>query len=169
MEKQTKNIITREWIEKELRFYNTADIKSMLVICVVTAPIFLPITVVVVVYGTLSFFEGLFVKIVFSVFFGGLISSAFWIPFSWLLVCLIKRRMILRGEFDVVVREVLYKSERLVHRHLEELLHFQGFKEISVGHTAFQLASSGDLYYIVHYKNKNSIALCYSVKMYELQ
>ena len=27
MEKQTKNIITREWIEKELWFYNTADLK----------------------------------------------------------------------------------------------------------------------------------------------
>ena len=48
MEKQTKNEITREFIEKELRFYNTADIRSTLVLCGGLSLFFVPLTIGVV-------------------------------------------------------------------------------------------------------------------------
>lgn len=167
MEKQTKNIITRELIEKELRFYNTADIKSALVMLGPVSLFFLPITVGFM-YGILSSIkiENILFKVVLALLVGSITSSPIWLYLVSLRTALAERRLLLRGEFDVVVREVLYKSEKIVHRHTEEFLHFNDFKEISVDHTTFQLASQGDIFYIVHYKSKNYIKLLYSDKMY---
>ena len=77
--------------------------------------------------------------------------------------------MLARGDFDIVTRDVSYKSEEMVQRRLENYLHFCEFNKISVGHTTFQLASAGDTFYIVHYKAKKDIKLLYSAKMYEYQ
>lgn len=168
MEKQTKNIITREWIEKELRFYNTADIKSRLVLCSVFTVIFLPITIALV-YGITKSFNIVLAEIVLSIFIGGITSSPIWGFFLLIRNALCERKMLARGEFDIVTCDVSYKSQEMVHRHMEEYLHFCGFNKISVGHTTFQLASAGDTFYIVHYKGKKDIKLFYSAKMYALQ
>ena len=168
MKKQTKNIITREWIEKELRFYNTADIKSRLVLCGVFTVILLPITIALI-YGILLSLDNVLVKIVLSIFIGGIVSSPIWLFFLLTREALCERKMLARGDFDIVTRDVSYKSEEIVHRHIEEFLHFCEFDKISVGHTTFQLASVGDEFYIVHYKGKKDIKLFYSAKMYDLQ
>ncbi|MBR2033900.1 MAG: hypothetical protein IKA46_07190 [Clostridia bacterium] len=168
MQKQTKNIITRDFIEKELRFYNTADIKSTLVVCSIFALTFLPLTVGII-YGILSLFENILIKIVLSVIVGGITSEPLWFNLLELRRALSKRKLLACGDFDIVTRDVSYKSEELVHRHIEEYLHFCDFNKISVGHTIFQLSSVGDTFYIVHYKAKKDIKLLYSAKMYELQ
>ena len=82
---------------------------------------------------------------------------------------LLERKTLLRGEFDIVTREVLYKREKRVQRHTEECLKFDDFKEISVTHTAYELASAGDAFYIVHYKAKKRIKLLYSARAYDYQ
>ena len=166
MQKQTKNIITREWVEKELRFYNTADIRSCLVVCSSVALVFIPLTVLCV-YGTSLFFKNIFVKILSCILIGVLISCPVWLNLLSLRGFLAEKKRLANGDFEIVTREVLYKSEKLVHRHIEEFLHFKDFKEISVGHTDFQLASAGDLFYLIHYKGEKSISLFYSCKMYE--
>ena len=168
MEKQTKNIITCEWIKKELRFYNTADIKSRLVLCGIFTVIFLPITIALI-YGILMSFDNVLVKIVLSIFMGGITSSPIWLFFLLIQNALCERKMLARGDFDIVTCDVSYKSEEMVHRHMEEYLYFSGFNKKSVGHTTFQLTSAGDTFYIVHYKDKKDIKLFYSTKMYELQ
>ena len=168
MEKQTKNIITRDFIEKELRFYNTADIKSRLVLCSIFTVILLPITITSI-YMISGAFDNTLAEIILSIVIGGIISSPIWGLLLVIISALYERRMLARGDFDIVTREVSYKSEELVHRHLEECLHFRGFNKISVGHTTFQLASAGDTFYIVHYKAKKDIKLLYAAKMYELQ
>ena len=168
MPRQTKNVITRAFIEKELRFYNTADIKSALVSFGVLTPIFLPITIGIT-YGILSFLKNVLIKIVLSVMVGGLTSVPIWINLLALFRALSERNLLIRGDVDIVTRDVSYKSEQLIHRHIEEYLHFHDFKEVSVEHTVFLLASAGDTFYIVHYKAKKDIKLLYSTKMYELQ
>ncbi|MBR2479041.1 MAG: hypothetical protein IKB47_01380 [Clostridia bacterium] len=155
MQKQTKNIITRDYIEKELRFYNTADIKSSLVLCGVFALIFLPLTVGVI-YGILSMFENTLIKIILSVIMGGITSAPIWLNFLGLLCALSERNLLVCGDFDIVTRDVSYKSEEMVHRRMVEYLHFCEFNKISVGHTIFQLSSAGDTFYIVHYKEKKT-------------
>jgi hypothetical protein len=168
MEKQAKNIITREFIEKELRFYNTADIKSTLVFCGAFALVFLPLTVGII-YGILSLLENMLIKIVLSVILGGITSAPIWLTLLGLRSALSERKLLICGDFDIVTRDVSYKSEKVVHRHMEEYLHFRDFNEISVGHTIFQLASAGDMFYIIHYKAIKDIKLLYSTKMYEFQ
>lgn len=75
--------------------------------------------------------------------------------------------MIQNGMFEIVSREVLYKIEKPVRRHMEEFLGFDGFGDVLVGHTDYQLAAAGDLFYIVRYQGKNKVRLLYSAKMYE--
>lgn len=166
MEKQTKNIITREWVEKELRFFNTARIKSTLVAVGIPSLLFLPFAFAVVRYFFTTY-DKLWFEILMAVIFGGLLTLPTWICLSVILKCLSEKKMIDRGEFDVVKLELQYKSERRVRRSYEELLHFGGFKAESVGHTTYQLASAGDEFYIVHYSGNDEIVLLYSAKMYE--
>ena len=166
MEKQTKNIINREWVEKELRFYNAADIKSPLVLCGALSLFFLPLTVGIV-YGILSIFENVLLKVVLSFITATVTSAPIWINLLSLRGPLSERKLLSRGEFEIVTREVLYKSEKVVNRHTEKILTFNDFDEISVANTTFQGASEGDVFYIVHYKTKKCIKLLYSAKMYE--
>ena len=168
MEKQTKNLITREWVEKELRFGNTADIRSALVLCGAFSFFFLPLTVGVV-YGICVSLEPVLLKIIFSVLVGAVTSAPIWLMLFGLWKALAERNLLQRGDFEVVTREVSYKSEKAVHRHMEEYLHFSGFQERSVGHTDYQLASQGDEFYIVHYCGKGEIKLFYPTKTYELK
>ena len=166
MEKQTKNQINRAFVEKELRFYNTADIRCSLVLCAAWSLIFLPITWLCVWY-TLTQIDNPLLKIaMFSV--GTVIfSSPIWLNILMLVKCLLERKKLKNGEFDVVVRRVISKDEKIVHRHMEEFLTFDGFAELSVGHTTYELATYGDVFYLVHYCGKNKIKLLYPEKMYE--
>jgi len=163
-----KILITRDFAEKELRLYNSADIKSTLVLCGIFTLFFLPLTVGVI-YGILSVFENPLFKIVLSVIMGGITSSPIWLNLLRLFCALSERKLLVCGDFDIATRDVSYKSEKMVHRHMEEYLHFCDFNKISVEHSIFQLSSAGDTFYIVHYKAKKDIKLLYSTKMYELQ
>ncbi|MBE6577960.1 MAG: hypothetical protein E7653_07500 [Ruminococcaceae bacterium] len=166
MEKQTKNIITREWVEKELRFYNKADIRSTLFLMGVFFVLFIPLAAVAV-SGVVQLVEKVWLEIVLSVLFAGFMYIPVWAHLFVLTKFLRERKLLLCGDFDIVTRAVSYKSEKLTRRNTEELLHFSGFKEISVGHTEYQLASQGDEFYIVHYKGSDAVKLLYSSKMYE--
>lgn len=129
-------------------------------------PIFLLFAVLSVYCVRLSV-ENTLLKIVCSVIAGGITSAPIWIILIVLRNAFAERKMLQRGEFDIVTREVLYKSERIVHRHIKEFLHFKDFQGVPVSHTVYQLASVGDTFYIIHYKTKKHIKLLYSAKMYE--
>lgn len=170
MAKETKNVITREWIEKELRFYNTADIRSCTLLFVVFSLIFIPIGLLAV-NGVASEFKPVLIKIVLWVVLTPLVSAPSWISLLSLYKCFKERALIQKGDFEIVVKELSHKSEKLVYRNrrtrMEEVLHFADFKPISVGHTRYQLSSRGDEFYIVHYKGSNRIKFFYPLKMYE--
>ncbi len=166
MDKQTKNIISRECVEKELRFYNTADIRSILVLCGALSLFFLPLTIGIV-YAICALIENILLKIVFSAIIGAITSAPIWINLLRLRGSLTERKLLKNGDFDIVIRDVRYKSKKIGRWHIEEYLHFDDFKKRSVEHATFELASQGDEFYLVHYKTKNSIKLIYSTKMYE--
>ena len=168
MEKQTKNEITREFIEKELRFYNTADIRSILVLCGVLSLFFVPLTIGVV-YGFFALLENVYLKILLSVLVGGLTSAPVWINLLSLKTSLTERKLLQNGDFDIAVCEVQYKDEKSVYRHTEKFLHFVGFKEVSVGNVDYDLTSQGDKFYLIHYKGLTDIKFIYSLKMYVLK
>ena len=168
MKKQTKNVITREFIEKELRFYNTADIRSTLVLCGALLLIFGPFTLGVI-YGFFTLLKTTWLKILFSVLVGALTSAPVWLNLLSLRTSLKKRKLLRNGDFDITVCEVQYKDEKPVQRHTEKFLHFVGFKEKSVGNVDYDLTAQGDEFYIIHYKGHTDIELVYSLKMYVLK
>lgn len=166
MQKQTKNELTRELLEKELRFYNTADIRSTLLWGGILALFFVPITIGFVRWIP-SQVNSAFLAAVLCIAGGVLASYPVWVYVLSLARSLRERKMLSGGDFDVTVRALSYKSEKMVNQHLREYLHFEGFKAISVPHVMFQMASVDDEYYIVYYRTKNIIKLLYPTKIYE--
>ena len=164
--KQTKNIITRDWVVKELQFYNTADIRSILLLLIPITALFLPATVGAV-NAILTSVKIVWLSAVLGILVGGLMSSPIWLLLFSLKKSLAEKKMLNHGDFEIVTREMMYKSEELVRRRIVENLHFKDFNKISVGHTAYQLAAAGDEYYIVHYKGSKTVKLFYSTKMYD--
>ena len=67
MQKQTKNIITREWLEKELYFYNTAALRTHAVICATVSFLLLPIIILCVVGLCNSIYNVFFKLLLFKV------------------------------------------------------------------------------------------------------
>lgn len=166
MPKPTKNIIDRSFIEKELGFCNSANIKACLVMCAILSVLCVPLTVGTV-YTAATLPKALLFKILLSILLGALTALPIFLAFANLGLLLSRRRMLKRGAFEVSSRGLSYKGDKLVRRHTEEFFRFKDFKDIVVNHTTFQLASVGDTFYIVHYKEKREIELLYSEKMYE--
>lgn len=169
MEKQTKNIITREWVTNELRFYNKADIKAGLVLfCMFALIVVLIVTPCVL--AILSQSEDIFAEVITLIIPCLIIVIPAVMFLRGLCVAFSEKKLLNNGDFDIEVCELQYKDEKMMGfgmRNLKEFLHFEGFKGVMVDHTQFQLATMGDEYYIVHYRNKKDIKLFYSLKMYE--
>ncbi len=160
VEKQTKNIITREWVGKELLFYNTASIKHTAV-C---------LAAVILLFGVFSLLTS-----AFSYEMAIVSCLVGCIPMIVILVLLIRllkeRKQLKNGGFEIVICPLLYKEEKLVrsgrsHR-MQEMFHFEGFNEVWANHTEYQLASMDDEFYIVHYKGSKEARMVYPLKMYE--
>lgn len=166
MKKETKNIITREFIEKELRFFNTAETRSTIGLCGSLSLFLLPLTLVAI-YVICYIIENIWLRLLLSALAAMFINAALLVN-AWKLRNLMKDKKALeRGEFDIVTRKVITKSERMDSHSTNEFLHFNDLKEVAVGHTVFQLACEGDEFYIVYYKNQDSIELLYPAVMYE--
>lgn len=157
MAKQTKNKITREFVLKELLFYNGAKMKSGFVMLGVFALVWVPAVIgFVLTVGKAQCF-----------LWGGLFLLAAYVPVYTLIRCFLDRAALKRDSFDVFVREVSYKSEELLNRRLVEYLHFPDFNKVSPGHTVYQLADVGDAFYLVVYRSGKEVVLLYHTDMYE--
>lgn len=171
MEKQTKNIITREKIEKEFLFDNTAALKHTAV-C---------LAAVILACGFMSAcFLGLFfptdlagLNIVILIFFLGVVCAPVWGISVILIRTLIERKHLCNGELEIVIRPLLYKDEKLVrsgrsHR-MQEMFHFDGFEEVWANATHYQLCTMDDEFYIIHYKGSKKAQAVLPLKLYEYQ
>ena len=164
---ETKNIITKETIEKELKFLNKADIRSSLVLIAVMALIFVPLSIIPI----YIFFSVGRKTILLGIccFLGFLV---FLLPIFLNLISLAKAineaHLLKKGDWFVDVDEVRYKTEELEHKHTIDVLYFYRYERVVSGGAEFQLASQDDVFYLVIYKKKKpSIVLHYSQKMYE--
>ena len=166
MPKETKNTITREWVEGELRFQNSAAIRFALVLCGGFALVFLPLTIGII-YAIFKHIDRLPLEIILSVIIGGITSAPVWCMIFSLRQAFAEKKMLDRGEFEIVTRDVLYKEEKVVKRHEEKFLVFGDFESVRVNQTVYDLASQGDEFYIVHYTNKPRVCLLYSFKTHE--
>ena len=163
MADQTKNIITREVIEKLLRSYNTRCILFLFFLFLPLLCLFVTNTVFMFdtmlgrsVWQTVSFV----LQACMTLFLIYLTPYAFYEIFA-------QRRLLKKGDFEVTVREVKYKEKRLICRRIRWILAFEVFGTVSVDRAVYMHTVHGDMFYIVHYKGKHTIMLCYPLRMYE--
>lgn len=163
--KQTKNEITREFIKKELAFYNKADIRSRLLLGIVLALLSVPLVCLCA-----FLIDHLVLRIVLSLVTALLPFGVFALMYIVQLVkALGEKKMINGDQFEITTRKVLSMNERVVRKHTETFFSFGDFKEISVGKTTRDITSVGDEFYIVHYCGKSDIKLFYPAKTHELK
>ena len=167
MDKQTKNILTRASLTKELLFLSTANIRYSIVLCCVVLLVEIPIiALVAALTDKHTFAITISVATILSVIPGIFIY------------CIIQefkdKKRIERGEYDVITRQVIYKHESRIARpgcghRIEELLHFDTFGDIGVAHLTYQLADEGDVFYLVCLHTSKKPTLLYSAEMYEFR
>ena len=168
-ENETKNIITRETIEKELKFLNKAEIRLFLILAVV-------ITVICVPLSTLPiriFYSDVRKTILLGIccFLGFLV---FLLPIFLILIDLLKAineaHLLKKVDWFVDIDEVRYKTEEAEHKRTIKVLYFYRYERVVSNRVEFQLTSQDDAFYLVIYKKKKpSVVLHYSQKMYEYQ
>lgn len=164
MQRETKNVITRETVAIDLRSSNAKRMKFALYLgFAMWVPIGLCAVVIMFSRDYLSVQIKSIALMIFVLSF-----------FAYVLITSLSNMIKLkRGEFEIVVRRVINKKEKLSYgRHVgrnkvKECLYFNDFNETSVKHTMYQLASYGDEFYIVHYRGEKKIKLLYPCKMYE--
>jgi hypothetical protein len=166
MEKQTKNIITRKEIEKDLLFNNTASIKHTAV-C---------LAAVVLVWGVisaifLSFLPSgfLWLDVIIWVFFIGIVGAPVWAISAMLIKALIERKHLKNGELEIVVRPLLYKEEKMVRNSdfPQKIFHFGDFDDVLADPTHYQLCTMNDEFYIFYYKGSRKATLILPLKLYD--
>ena len=160
MEKQTKNLITRKEIEKDLLFNNTASIKYTSV-C---------LAAVVFAFGGIGLFMLAlsYRAAIFTFVIAGIITCVFLVMFARIFI---ERKHLKNGDLEIVIRPLLYKDEKLIrsgrsHR-LQEMFHFEDFDEVWVNRTEYQLAAMNDEFYIGYYKGSKKVEKVFPLKMYE--
>lgn len=163
---QSRNIITRKQIEDELYFYNTADIKATVVLCLCLALFFGPLAFGIL-YLIITETTDISLKIGLSIPLGALFSAPIWGNLIRLAKHLAKRSLLKKGLFEVKILPVSDKYESNRNRSTAKLLEFPNLKEIAVSSTTYSLASWGDEFYVIHYRGKSKIELLYSLKTHE--
>lgn len=166
MKKPTKNIITREYIEKELWFYNKADARSCILFSGILLLFCIPCTIMFISLSC-AFAKSILLKIflcIISVFLG---MSFEGIELVYLIKALTERKKLKAGEFSIVIRKMLYKREVIERRTELHCLYFEDFKRVATGYTYYDLSSDGDEFYIVHYNGSKEIQHIYPLSMYE--
>lgn len=168
MDKQNDNIITRETIKKLLLIQNKDSVHDTWALTGVMSFLLVP-GLLVSIWFLSEYIKIQWLKVLLCVFAAVLITAPMWVNLLSLRTLSKEKEMIYNDDFDIVVREVSYKSDRLVGRRhrLVEYLHFEGFKKVSVGRTLFKLTSYGDEFYIICFRGSDNIQLLYSSKMYK--
>ncbi|MBE6650006.1 MAG: hypothetical protein E7613_01710 [Ruminococcaceae bacterium] len=170
-EKYTKNILTRESIEKELIKENRTNIRTW---CInIIASVILLFALSWTVYLAFVTVGNILMKWICCIILGGGSATPTIIAFTKLYKSIKQKNMLRESEFNIVVERLQYKSDSVSIRdrrripRIEGYLHFEGFNAYLVNSTEYQLASMGDDYYIVHYKNSKNIEMLFPTKMYE--
>lgn len=156
MKTPTKNIISRDDIIKELLKRNKRDITDILIVIGISMIIDVILILALISTDFPPFYS------VFSFLF---ISA----PFVLLGDCLWKRRRILRGDFEITTKAVMRKNDVYREYNYDKTLYFKGFWRYPLHDSGYEIASIGDPYYIIHFKNSKFIQMVYPLKAYEIK
>ena len=168
MANPTKNLITRELVEKELRVLNRKDIRWALALFLGTAPFSLLLaTGLALRILSLELLSSLTVQTLIAIFVWCFVASPFLLLASVVFHALSERRLLKKGRFEVSVLPLSYKQEQSVHRHLEEQLVFRGFHPFAADSVIYLMTDAGEKCYLVHYPGKKDIKLVYPLSMYD--
>lgn len=172
MKKPTKNIITREAIEKKLRSDNTASLKVSALAFFAAALV----GILGVVFFIPSFFEAPnfgFGVLFFLFAIVGTVPA--WVMLARFAKDLIEYKHLKNGDLEIVTRPLLYKSQKEVRIYCNKrtrwqtrsLFHFEGFDEFWASPEMYQNFTWGDEFYIVYYKGSKKVEKVFPLKMYE--
>ena len=169
MGKQIKNIITRESIEKELLFNNTASLKHT---AVCLAAVTIAVGGVSAVFLSLLPSGYLWLDIIIWIFFIGVGGAPVWAISVMLIKMLMERKKLKNGELEIVVRPLLYKDEKLVRGYTgrprsQAMFQFGDFKDVWADSTHYQLSTMGDEFYIFYYRGSKKAKLVFPLKLYD--
>jgi hypothetical protein len=90
-------------------------------------------------------------------------------PFVFLGHYLLSRIRILRGDFEITTKAVMRKNEVYREYNYDKTLYFKDFWRYPLRDSSYEIASIGDPYYIIHFKNSKFIQMVYPLKAYELK
>ena len=163
MREEKRELLTKKYVKEELLFYNSADIKTS-----------------ILAIGMMSFIAIMmsFLFAIASLIFSIVVLSVFLILDLGFVYCIFlelgEKKVIENDGFEVVTDKVLYKREdfeikrrfmwgRIRSGKTVRRIHLENFGNIKVDSTKYDLATNGDIFYVVvcHYK-KPTPALFYS-------
>ena len=166
MEKETKNILTRDYCQKELTRWVKGEIVPDIVLFGIMLSIFVPLFVLCVYIAKYILVLGIILA---------LICTVAPIIFVYRIICdIIKMRLVKRGAFSIVRDTVCCISKGETPKKYSEdrrtvnAVYFTEHGRCTSLQTAFDLISVGDEFYLVilHAK-KDQIAFAYHSMMYE--
>ena len=167
LEKQTKNIISRKQIANDLiRELSDAFFLGAVTV-VLSLLIFIPL-IVKGISGDISLFSNAFLDITITVVVFVPIPGTAIAYFVYL--CIIRSRLS-RGEFEITEETLLYKDHNPGRSRGDphNVLYFNNFKRYGVSKNLYLLATSGDKYYLIHFKNSRRILRAYSANTHEIK
>lgn len=170
MGKQTKNIITRESIEKKLRDDNRTSLKHTAFVFFATLLACGTMSAIIIAFGFET--HNLWIEIISAVF-AAIASVPVWVMLSGFVKDLIEYKHLKNGDVEIVTRPLLYETEETRYtrktriEYTEHKFHFEGFDAFLVSSEQSKRFSRDDEFYLVYYKGTPKIKLAYSLMLYE--
>ena len=168
MKKATKNILTRQEVEEELRFLNTADIRFTIAEIALFSLLLVPLTILLL-WSAFAFSSASPLVIVISFLLVIALDFPYFIEGRNLVRCFAQRKQLKKGEFEITRSQLSYKNEVQMRRHSEYRFYFSGFAHYIVGKSRYELFEDGDEFYLVHYRGRDVIKIIYPIKTHEYQ
>ena len=168
MKKETKNVINKEMIAKELR---DKDKKGDLVLSISAIAYVIMVSCValaVYFFGLKNIEVGVIGYVIFFV----CVFICFWPLLFFIFLMIFGPKGQKTEDFVVITDEVLYKEEMTINTRdsllTKKVIHFCKCGDIEVNSTWYQLTSNGDTYYMVVRDKESKYAFkCYPTKLYE--
>ena len=168
MTKETKNVITKETIAKDIQAEDKKSSRILLIIALVYVVVVSSVFWAIYFWGLKSSEVGV---IGYVIFFAGVFICLF--PLFSIIVALITGGKGPKdANFYVITDAVLYKEEKTIRRRnsllVKKVIHLCKCGEVEVNSTCYQITAENDVFYVVVSRREPKRTLkCYPAKLYE--
>ena len=168
MIKETKNVITKETIAKDLQTEDKKSSRVLLIIALVYVVVVSSVLLTVYFLGLKNSEIGAIGYVIFFV----CVFICLLPLFSFISLLIPGRNGQNNSNFFVITDEVVYKEEKTIQRRdtilIKKVIHFYRCGEIEVNSTWYQITAEKDIFYmVVRDQNSKSALKCYPAKLYE--